>query len=307
MTPADSKPVANRSSLSRFVWLRAETFIHVGGGETSSLIDLPFTRESGTSYPYVPGSGMKGAYRSSCRVKYPAIVNGEEEDFSDDQRLLALFGEPDSAGPVLFSDARLAFLPLRSLSSAFVLASCPNILQRLVRDRRFAGGVDFDAEIFLANLDNWDNDAVQTDPSHGEQLFIEEFRFSRGGSAVWEALQPGLQALLQGLEGIPGTLQRIAVVSDADFGFFARRRLHVRVRNRLLPISKTVDSGALWTEESLPPETIMYNIISARAPAHGAKLTELATLIHETGNGYLQVGGNETVGEGWFALFGDAK
>jgi CRISPR-associated protein Cmr4 len=291
--------------LSRFIWLRAETFIHVGAGETSSLIDLPFTRESGTSYPYIPGSGMKGAYRTACRIKFPAIVNGDEENASDDPRLLSLFGDQDSAGPVLVSDARLAFLPLRSLSSAFVLVTCPNVLQRLVRDRTFAGGVDFDLTLFLANLEKWDKEAVQTDPSHGDQLFIEEFRFPRGDRALWEALRPGLQALLSGLDGAAGAVQRIAIVGDADFGFFARRRLHVRARNRLLPISKTVARGALWSEESLPPETIMYNILSARGPAHVGKLKELTTLIRETGSGYLQVGGNETVGEGWFALCGD--
>ncbi|WP_316164556.1 MULTISPECIES: type III-B CRISPR module RAMP protein Cmr4 [unclassified Bradyrhizobium] len=303
MTPTASTTDRAASS-NRFIWLRAETFIHVGAGETSSLIDLPFARESGTSYPYIPGSGMKGAYRAMCRVKYPAIVTGDEEHATDDPRLLSLFGEQDNAGPVLVSDARLAFLPLRSLSSAFVLATCPNVLQRLVRDRRFAGGIAFDPAMFLANLENWDEEAVQSDPAHGDQLFIEEFRFPRGDPGLWDALRPGLEALLTGLDGIPDAIRRVAIVSDPDFGFFTRRRLHVRSRNRLLPISKTVATGALWSEESLPPETIMYNILSARGPAYVGKLTELTELIHDSGCGYLQVGGNETVGEGWLSLHG---
>jgi CRISPR-associated protein Cmr4 len=304
MTSSPFPSDAAGAPLSRFLWLRAETFIHVGAGETASLIDLPFARESGTSYPYIPGSGMKGAYRSLARVKYPAEVGEDEEKFKDDSRLLKLFGKEDQAGPLLVSDARIAFLPLRSLSSAFMLVTCPNLLRRLVRDQRLAGTLPTKQASFSDNFETWDDTKVQADPSHGSHLFIEEFKFERGDEEQWKTLQGGLAALLAGLDAVKGTLDRIAIVSDQDFGFFARRRLHVRARNRLLPISKTVSSGALWSEESLPPETLMYNIVSARAPSHGDAFNELLDLLNITGAGYLHVGGNETVGEGWFAVFG---
>jgi CRISPR-associated protein Cmr4 len=68
---------------SSFLWLRAETFIHVGEGETGALIDLPFAREAATDYPYIPGSGVKGAFRDMARLWKP-MTNGKDHD--DDKR-----------------------------------------------------------------------------------------------------------------------------------------------------------------------------------------------------------------------------
>lgn len=59
----------------------------------------------------------------------------------------------------------------------------------------------------------------------------------------------------------------------------------------------TKSSKALWYEEALPPDTVMYTLLAERRKDSG-KLAELTDEI--AANAYLQLGGNETVGQGWF-------
>jgi CRISPR-associated protein Cmr4 len=72
--------------------------------------------------------------------------------------------------------------------------------------------------------------------------------------------------------------------------------------------TKTVKSGALWYEETLPPETLLYvglSAVKARAKDKGAEFPADAILSVVTGmidKKWLQVGGNETVGMGWCAV-----
>ncbi len=57
-------------------------------------------------------------------------------------------------------------------------------------------------------------------------------------------------------------------------------------------------SKNLWYEESLPPDTLMYALLAERNDDSG--ITDLKTLLEN--KPYLQTGGNETVGMGWFAM-----
>ena len=61
---------------------------------------------------------------------------------------------------------------------------------------------------------------------------------------------------------------------------------------------ETKQSKNLWYEETLPPDTVMHALIAARTPA---ALETVSSLFPEE-DPYLQAGGNETVGQGWFAV-----
>ena len=62
-------------------------------------------------------------------------------------------------------------------------------------------------------------------------------------------------------------------------------------RNQLDSATKV--SQNLWYEETLPPDTLMYLLLGERA---SGTLETVPTF------DYLQLGGNETVGQGWFAV-----
>lgn len=73
--------------------------------------------------------------------------------------------------------------------------------------------------------------------------------------------------------------------------------------------NKTVKKGALWYEETLPSETVMYSLLVCQS-SRNKELTSdgqgIADIIRQeilpNDNRYLQVGGNETVGMGWFSV-----
>ena len=50
---------------NKLIWYEAVTFIHAGIGQVPELIDQPVARESGTGFPYLPGSGAKGGLKSA--------------------------------------------------------------------------------------------------------------------------------------------------------------------------------------------------------------------------------------------------
>lgn len=70
-------------------------------------------------------------------------------------------------------------------------------------------------------------------------------------------------------------------------------------------IEASGDGGNLWYEETLPPETIMYALLLADAPRNGGtnSIKDASSVIEKVrsllSTGYLQAGGNETVGQGW--------
>ena len=91
--------------------------------------------------------------------------------------------------------------------------------------------------------------------------------------------------------------ERIAVLDDDDFAWFVRYGLCIQARN-VLDDDGSKRSRNLWYEETLPPDTVMYALVMGRSDG---VLETLDTLFPET-DPYLQVGGNETVGQGWFAV-----
>ena len=259
--------------------LLAETFIHPGTGRSEGVIDLPVARERTTAYPYIPGSSMKGALRDSARNT--KLQNCDK-----------LFGKQENAGELLISDARLLLLPVRSLSASYCWLTSPYLVERFSRDMERAGngkpvptGTDMPS----------DDDKIVVSGKTGEVLFLEErlFTIERGPS---DALESAIAALIPCSDTRRRLARQLAVVTDKTFAWFARYALPVQARNVLDENTKT--SRNLWYEESLPPDTLMYFLAGERGGSGAA--AELAA--HLVGQKYLQAGGNETVGEGWFTV-----
>jgi CRISPR-associated protein Cmr4 len=254
----------------------AETAIHPGTGRSGGVIDLPVAREAATDYPFIAGSSLKGALRDRTES---ALEKGKE--LAD-----RWFGKADTAGELLVSDARLLLLPVRSLTGSYRWLTCPHIFERLCRDMRRAG-LPFDA-----NVPEVAKAAVHT---HGSgTIYLEERQFSIVGQAEVQLIKV-LSALIPH-EVTRGRIDKtLAVVSDDDFAWFARYALPVQARNVL--DDETKQSKNLWYEESLPADTLMYSVVAGRNNA----AEETLKLLFED-DAYIQVGGNETVGEGWFAV-----
>lgn len=258
----------------------AETPVHPGTGRGMGVVDLPVAREAATDYPVLVGSSLKGALRDKKRRQ-----DGVEE--SADR----LFGKPNQAGDLLVSDGRLLLLPVRSLTSAYRWATCPHLIERYRRDLARAG---LTPQPWKADVGVEAGNALTEAKADGEHLFLEERQFSVAGpppSELVEALKP-LVLHEDTRQRLP---EQLAVLQDRDFAWFARYGLAIQARNVL---NDTKESQNLWYEETLPPDTVMYALIASRDGDPG---DEMRSLFPDT-DPYLQVGGNETVGQGWFAV-----
>jgi CRISPR-associated protein Cmr4 len=288
----------------------AETSVHAGTGAQLGAVDLPIQRERHTEWPTIYGTGLKGVLRDEAH----------RSAGWDDDVIKAIFG-PDTekkggkeadrhAGALAISDARMLLFPVRTIGSAFAWLTCPLALARLQRDAQAAGikipSADFEAEVT--------DDLVAVCTSHKEKkILLEEFEYNAKPCSRLDELGKWIADRLIPKDQTYAYWRKLAqsclvLVSDNDFRDFVRHGTEIVTRVKLSP-SKTVESGALWTEENLPSDTLLYCFAASWDPARdvaagvvGARdvaerFAELITKVP-----VLQVGGKETVGRGFVAV-----
>lgn len=273
--------------------LLAETAIHPGAGQDTGFVDLPVAREAATDYPVIVGSSFKGALRDrKYQVEFTrAIQKAENEDQAKraaTSETEKIFGKQENAGSLVVSDVRLVLLPVRSLTSHYKWVTCPHILERLQRDLLRAGCNGGRPQIPDTNKGQYLG-ADQT------PLFLEERQFRKGGDLPI-GVTNRIGELIAHEETRKRLAQQVVVLHDDDFAWFARFGLAVNARNVLDNEKKT--SQNLWYEETIPPDSLFYALLADRNGA--ASLDVVCELFEE--RPYVQVGGNETVGQGWLAV-----
>ena len=272
--------------------LRAETSIHAGTGQNIGGVDMPIQREAHTGWPCVFGSAMKGALRNHAETRITPTLGWIE----------AVFGPPDGnkhAGALAVTDARLLLLPIRSLTGHFKWVTCPAVLSRLDRDLEMVGKTPVNCTI-----NTLEDGHVATFGGEGK-IFLEEFQFTQTKDTnlskfITELVKFGIEK--EALE------KQLIVMRNDDFSDFCRTATaiapHIAIENK----TKTVVDGALWYEETLPPDTLLYVMLLANRARNNVTppLSDIEVLnkvidmfVGEGMKPYLQIGGNETVGMGW--------
>ena len=255
--------------------LLAETPLHPGAGRGMGVVDLPVAREAATDYPVLVGSSLKGALRDKM-----------ETAKADDANVR--FGRPEHAGDLLVSDARLLLLPVRSLTGSYRWATCPHLVERYCRDLVRAG---LAPRPEVPGVDRYSALAAGSGA-----LFLEERQFTISGE-LSDDLAKAVESLLLHQETKGRLRAQLAVLHDDDFAWFARYGLSIQARN-VLEEDGTKKSKNLWYEETLPSDTVMYALVTGRSDEAVGSLDTL----FPADDPYLQAGGNETVGQGWFAV-----
>ncbi len=277
------------------IGLWAHASIHAGAGSSVDGVDLPIQREGHSAWPCVFGSSVKGALRAKA----------EDKLGKDNASISFVFG-PDSssdkasehAGALLVSDAKLLLLPVRSLTSHFKWVTCPALLQRLVRDAQRLG-VKSVQDITLPDIAD---DVALLAGQNTADLFLEEYRFK----AQSHDLSGLIETIIQLTEiAVNDLTEQLVIVSNNQFNYLAKYATPVRPHIAIDNERKTVKPGALWYEETLPPETVLYFALSAqraRAKDSTFQADQILDCVTQEVFGdspYLQLGGNETVGMGW--------
>jgi len=292
------------------LYLYVETPLHAGSGTSLGVVDLPIQRERVTNYPMVQASGIKGKLRAE------AVALGKS---ADEIRIVfgpeAGPGASDHAGALSPGDARLLLFPVRSLIGVFAWTTSKDALARFYRDAKTVG-LPLEWQPVGPTAENTALVAPGNDVTADGKVVLEEFAFDAMEDqqvqtiAKWLAdnALPQEGAYAYWRQKLPKSL---VVLPENAFRDFTQFSTEVVNRIRLEHETKTVAEGALWSEEYLPTDTLLYAPLFATRPrVDRGKLPqgwqgtaqEVLNFVKNLGLDRIQLGGDETVGRGLVKL-----
>lgn len=263
--------------------LHALSPLHAGTGHTPDIIDLPTARMKATGIPFLPGSSIKGVLRDARRA-------------TDREKTEAVFGPSDDpaahAGALVVGDARLLALPVRSFRGTFAWVTSPLLLTLAKRDLE-------EPSLTVPTINGPGARLAQgTICVHNHRLYLEDLDLAAEVDAEATAWAQRLAPL-----AFPGDdifTKRFAIIDDDTMAFLWETATQVDARVRLDERTRTVAKGALWLEESLPPETLLIGLLAAdRSRRRNVNMTPDEVLgFALSGEEVHQFGGKATTGRG---------
>lgn len=284
---------------ARPLLLHALSPVHSGTGQSADVIDLPISREKTTGWPQIPGSSVKGVLKDEYRGKNGTLF---VDAFGPETNKAS-----EGAGMLIFGDAKILCLAVRSFFGTFAWVTCPHIISRYNRD---FPNVLPDVSITAPEGDNPPNARLATDSDlkQDNRVYLEDLDFAVEDIDV-EDLATKLAELAfptrdQDEEANNGSLiwqgifkKRFIVVSDDMFAFLSETATEVTARIAMDEDLKTVRKGGLWYEEAVPAESIFWSVVVAE-PRKEKSEDELWKYLKQYWPKSIQVGGNATVGRG---------
>lgn len=297
-----------------FLW--TETPLHAGSGDSLGVVDLPIQRERHTNHPIVNASTLKGAVRDHCRRIRKKTDNGS------DKVLDAVFGPENAehASAVAFSDANVLLFPVRSLQGVCAWVTCSMAVYRLKRDLERCGKryplPDWDHTSKPSEGEVWAADIPGKNPllvnnSKGDVVLLEEYCLQASTNKIVTTFADWVMNSIPDTKAYDFLKDKLAscilILSDEDYTHFVESSTDIVQRNKVDIDTGTVNNTALWTEENLPSDTLLYSLLHISKPKSGDKTPEVVkdakgvkSYFAETITQmpYIQIGGNETIGRG---------
>lgn len=317
------------------LFLLCETPLHAGSGSDLGIVDLPIQRERHTDFPKIESSSFKGSIREAFETVIVTNLDKEEDKetaLSNLEKINRVFGFDDSivdqrfskddlknkfskkdgkplvdfAGAVGFSDARLLLFPVKSMKGVFAWITCPKVLSQFKNDLKYAGKEEESkkietfsgTEIAVTCIGS----KIKFDTA--EKVVLEEYAFSCDDSKDLTGMATWLSETV--FADLPQYWKDkvktdIVVLPDDDFRDFVNLSTEVITRTKIDNVMGTVASGALFTEEYLPAESLMYSLVLT-APEFRKEepMTEekVFNFIESNLPPVIQLGGNATLGKG---------
>lgn len=280
--------------------LYAVSPVHAGSGAATSAVDLPIQRERHTEWPQIQASGVKGAFRDHFRrfnPKYKDLINlvfgsDEQDDWNKEWDTMP--------GAVSISDARILAFPVRSNVAPFVWVTCPSVLQRMNIDLAYIG---YNQKMTISDQKGEDALSIGGDQLQGS-VILED--------AVANVKNHREDAFLKSL--CP-ELKRLLIISDEMFNYAVTCCTEIQTHIKISAETGTADEGALWYQEYLPSDSLLYTIVhyshrdesesdhqKIKEKIADLKATTIKQYVEDTIKGFIQIGGDETLGKGIFQL-----
>lgn len=330
-------------------FMLVETPLHVGSGSELGEVDLPIQRERHTGFPKIESSGLKGSIRevfesindkSILKEKFPSIEgpweierDGKKEIKKDkhgneltrfDEAISLAFGPEEGdahSGALGFTDARLLLFPVKSMKGVFAWITCPYVLERFKNELKLTGQSLKSKDEEQIKLPNTNSIIQGSNIVLGSKVVLEEYTFTVMPSedlktlAEWLAKSIFPQPQNRGNDSYSFWREKmkkdVVVLSDDDFRDFVNLATEVITRIKIDPKTGTVQEGALFSEEYLPQESVLYSLALATPifvkndeakgifKQDGKKEEELVLDFFKLGlPEIIQIGGNATIGKG---------
>jgi CRISPR-associated protein Cmr4 len=292
---------------AKVMFIYTESSLHCGSGSSLGVIDLPIQREKYTDYPVCQASGVKGVVREWFENKHSATDDKVIKTFGPDFAR----GEGEAfAGAATFTDARLLLFPVRSLNGVFAYTTSRFALNRLKRDLEMSG-----ASVQWKIPDDIDNKIVGVNnckiKDSVNKVVLEEYAFDFKEDESFKTITKWIadNAIPQRNEykfWIEKAKTDIIILQDNAFRDFVKLSTEVQARIRIKSDTKTVDKGALFYEEALPSDSLLYSVVMTHDPAcdsdkrpDGLKTSiDVMNYLNEINTQRLQFGGDATIGKG---------
>ncbi len=313
------------------LFLIVETSLHAGSGSDLGIVDLPIQREKHTDYPKIEASGIKGAIREvfSTQPNLEALERGWNIGSIDDvnyKEAVDLAFGPDTtnqsnlhAGALGFTDARLLLFPVKSISGVFGWITCPAVLERFKHDLSICEpSITFDLSLPKENQVPTDSELIVDE----NKIVLEEYTFEVQETEDCENLADWIAENCMPSDDVYEYWRNkiknsLVVLSNEDFRDFVTLSTEVIARIKIDQETGTVQKGALWYEEYLPSDSILYSL-TLTSPIFQAddnnkgifKLTEqeqtenldesekVMEFLEDGLPAVIQLGGNATIGKG---------
>ena len=295
---------------AKVMFIYTETSLHCGSGTSLDVIDLPIQREKYTDYPVCQASGIKGVVREWFEVN----KNGNGDTEKNKYTFGPDFGRGDSdahAGAATFTDGRLLLFPVRSLNGVFAYTTSRFALSRLKRDLEMAKVPDVNWTIPAESEDKIIGIQESKIKDSNSKVVLEEYAFDFQADESVKAIAEwiAVNAIPKGDEydfWKNKVKTDLLILPENAFRDFVKLSTEVQARIQIDNKTKTVKSGALFYEEALSSDSLLYSVILAHDPAcdtekrpDGLKTsTDVMTFLSGIDKERLQFGGDATIGKG---------
>lgn len=319
------------------LFIKCLTPTHVGSGSDIGIVDLPIQREGHTNYPKFEASSLKGALRK----RFESIATNHD----DKEKIHLVFGydpqhedkgfklifekkyDKEYMGALGITNARLLFFPVKSMKGVYALITSQGILEKFVAEMEMcevAGTAKTALTLLKEEVKkfNLSTDgkcyAVSSKLVSATEIILEEYVFDN--EAVANA--PNLTHIATAINTLSGidVSKHLVILQDDDFRDFTELSTEIITRIKIKNSTGVVEGGALFTEEYLPVQSVLYSLVLAspvfqtkehpfstkksdkNAIAEEKKILDYFQTVLKTAKNTMQIGGNTTLGKGIVSL-----
>lgn len=232
----------------------------MGCGFELGLVDQPIQREKYTSFPKVEASSIKGTLRHEFRQNPKVKKQDIEVIFGPEESATS----SDRASSISVSDGRLLLFPIKSSKGVFAWITCPKVLAKFFDALEMCNpSINIPQKVTSSMIVPEETNLFVKDGI----VLLEEYAFkgiqtNKDLTELTSWISSNLIPKNPEYEYIREKIKRdVLVLEDDDFRDFVNLSTEVITRTKINPDTGTVEQGALFNEEYLPVESVLYSLV----------------------------------------------